>query len=143
MLPKAPKTIYLSGPMTGIEDFNRPAFDAAAEQLRAQGFDVIVPGENESYDPIELATQTVSKQKREFYLSRDIELILEHSDLVVVLPGWEESEGAKLEVAVAEAVGLPVFDFTTSALLHGEIVLWFSPSWERSQEPSKRSPTVY
>lgn len=123
MYPRPPKTVYLSGPMTGVEEFNRPAFDHAAEELRSMGFEVLVPGENEAYDPVELATMEVSRQKREFYISRDIELILEHSDFVVVLPGWESSEGAKLEIAVAEAVGIPIFDFRTSTLLRGGIFL--------------------
>ncbi len=130
MLPKAPKTIYLSGPMTGIEEFNRPAFDQAAKELRANGFDVIVPGENESYDPIEKANWAVQKQKREFYLSRDIEFILEQADIVVVLPGWESSEGAKLEVAVAQAVGIPIFEYRTLALLRGSVILNYSPDWD-------------
>ena len=110
-------TIYLSGPMTGIEEFNRPAFDAAARNLRDRGFDVIVPGENETYDEIELARAEVSKQKREFYLSRDLTYIIEFADFVVVLPGWESSEGAKLEVVVAQAIGVPVFNYTDGSLL--------------------------
>ena len=35
--------IYISGPMTGIPDGNRPAFDAVEERLTAQGFFVINP----------------------------------------------------------------------------------------------------
>lgn len=135
MLPPSPKTIYLSGPMTGIEDFNRPAFDKAAKELRDLGFEVIVPGENESYDEIEKARKEVSRQKREFYLSRDIEFILEQADLVVVLPGWEESEGAKLEVAVAQAIGIPVFRYRTNALLRGKVALWWSPDWDHHRRP--------
>ena len=37
--------VYLSGPMTGLPDFNRPAFHAAAAALRAQGYVVINPAE--------------------------------------------------------------------------------------------------
>lgn len=137
------KTIYLSGPMTGYEEFNRPAFDQAAGILRKQGFEVIVPGENESYDPIELATAEVSRQKREFYLSRDIEIILEVADAVVVLPGWKESEGAKLEVAVADAVGVPIFEFTGGTLLRDKVVLrvfepWVGNSGTRTTETTKK-----
>ena len=32
------KHLYLSGPMTGHEDFNRPAFHEAARLLRQAGF---------------------------------------------------------------------------------------------------------
>lgn len=109
--------VYLSGPMSGYENFNRPAFDEAAANLRKAGFTVFVPGEHEEYDEAERASRTISKKKREFYMSRDLIWILEMADAVVVLPGWENSEGAKLEVAVAQQVGVPVFEYETSALL--------------------------
>lgn len=35
--------IYLSGPMTGLSDLNRPAFDAAEKRLTAEGHFVINP----------------------------------------------------------------------------------------------------
>jgi hypothetical protein len=37
------KRVYLSGPMTGIPEFNFPAFNAEASRLRALGFDVVNP----------------------------------------------------------------------------------------------------
>lgn len=115
--------IYLSGPMTGIENFNRAQFDAAATTLRSLGYDVFVPGESEEYEPTELAAQEVSRKKRELYLSRDIDFIQEIADVVVVLPGWEDSEGAKLEVAVAQAIGVPVFTFPDATLLRSRVSL--------------------
>lgn len=116
-------TVYLSGPMTGIEDFNRPQFDQAATELRKQGYIVIVPGEEEEYDEAEAAALALSRQKREFYLSRDIDYIQEIADIVVVLPGWERSEGAKLEVVVAQAIGVPVFEFPHATLVKKQVRL--------------------
>ena len=34
------KRIYIAGPMTGLPDFNYPAFNAAAARMRALGFEV-------------------------------------------------------------------------------------------------------
>ena len=38
--------IYLSGPMTGLPEFNYPAFHEAARRWRAIGWDVINPAEH-------------------------------------------------------------------------------------------------
>lgn len=116
-------TVYLSGPMSGYDKFNRPAFDEAAAALRRNGYTVIVPGEGEHYDEAEIAAWEVGRKKREFYLSRDIDFIQEAADYVVVLPGWEESEGAKLEVVVAQAIGVPVFLFESGTPLRRKVVM--------------------
>ncbi|WP_319942079.1 DUF4406 domain-containing protein [Pseudomonas quasicaspiana] len=39
------RRIYISGPMTGLPDFNFPAFAAEANRLRGLGFDVVNPAE--------------------------------------------------------------------------------------------------
>lgn len=38
--------IYLSGPMTGVPEYNYPAFNAEAARLRALGYTVENPAEN-------------------------------------------------------------------------------------------------
>ena len=43
---KEGKSIYIAGPMTGIKDLNRSAFEKAAERLSAEGWTV--------YDPVEI-----------------------------------------------------------------------------------------
>ena len=93
-------TIYVSGPMRGIDEFNFPAFHAAAAHLRSMGYTVISPAE--SFDGrTDLAAED--------YLRVDIESLL-RSDIVVLLPGWRNSVGVKVELTVAEAIGLPVYE---------------------------------
>lgn len=90
--------IYLSGPMTGLPDYNYPVFNAAADYLRAQGHTVHNPAE--AFDGDTTHTWTT-------YMRHDIELILK-ADEVRVLPGWHTSLGATLEVALAYSIGIPV-----------------------------------
>ena len=95
--------VYLSGPMTGLPDYNRPAFNEVAEELRAQGKTVFNPadiGPKENIMP------------RAWYMRKDLEGLMK-SDSVYVLPGWDTSEGAKLEVAIAKELELPII-FTTT-----------------------------
>jgi hypothetical protein len=93
--------LYISGPMTGIEQYNHPAFHAAAADLRAKGYEVISPAEIEQ--PI---------LDWEACMRRDIrELMFAHK--VVVLPGWQKSKGAKIEVNLALDLGMEVIDART------------------------------
>lgn len=110
-------TIYVAGPMRGIPDFNFPAFDAAALQLRALGHVVCNPAERDR----EIHGESVGKSAtgdladiahlgfdlRET-LAWDLNWIAANADAVAVLPGWEDSKGAAAEVALARALGLVV-----------------------------------
>ena len=89
--------LYLAGPMTGQPEWGRPAFAAAAAQLRAAGHRVTNPGEL----PLDLA------RPWEDYLAETLWLILE-CQAVALLDGWEHSRGARLEVAWARRLGKPV-----------------------------------
>lgn len=88
--------LYLSGPMTGIEAHNAPAFNAAAAKLRALGYDVFNPAEH-GFDELPW----------EQYLRRDLAALLD-LDALAMLPGWTGSRGAQLEVHVAKSLGMPV-----------------------------------
>lgn len=108
---------YLAGPMRGIPHFNFPAFDEAAEKLRAGGWLVFSPAEKDkkyldtSKCPIgsdaELDAQGFSFQGA---LAWDFTKIME-ADCVIALPGWEKSTGVHWEMTVAHAVGKPVFSY--------------------------------
>ena len=91
--------LYIAGPMTGKKDFNRPAFSAAAKFLTKRGYKSLNP-----------AWLDRGKSGGEWadYIKRDIPYLLK-CDGVVVLPGWDGSRGAKLEVRIAREVGMPIF----------------------------------
>jgi hypothetical protein len=103
-----PLKVYIAGPMRGIKDFNFPAFEAAAKALREIGWQVVSPHEEDiRHDGLD-----VKKHKDfnnpphsfSYYMKRDLPLVCE-CDAIALLPGWEQSEGAKLEHQVAQSLG--------------------------------------
>lgn len=95
-----PGRIYISGPMTGHEDHNFPAFHAAAERFRKAGWEVANPAEN--FDGR-------TDLPREAYLRADMTMLAQ-CDAIALLPGWERSAGATLETVLAKELGLQFFD---------------------------------
>lgn len=92
---------YLSGPMTGRAGYNYPAFNAAAKFLRGKDFDIVNPAETAG---------GVTHLDREKYMRIDTGYV-QACDAVIVLPGWHTSQGAKLEVALANALGKAVYTY--------------------------------
>lgn len=95
------KRIYISGPMTGLPELNYPAFNAAAELLRADGFEVENPAENP--EP-ECGSWAGYMRLALVQISRCEGLLL--------LPGWLDSKGARLELHIAQQLGLQVAHHT-------------------------------
>jgi hypothetical protein len=92
--------IYVAGPMSGLPDFNYPAFNAAAEQLRQRGYKVLSPVD------AEVENTTGQHQEWGWYMRRALRMVLD-ADALALLPGWEASRGATLEVHVADALKMP------------------------------------
>jgi hypothetical protein len=92
------KTIYLSGPMTGLPDFNHAAFYAEEKRLRALGYRIINPAEINS-DP-----ETPWQECLRYDL---IEMLCD-CDSLALLDGWETSKGVFLEMFVAYSVGIRI-----------------------------------
>lgn len=92
------KRLYISGPMTGIPEYNYPAFMKAAMWLREKGFEVV--------NPAELSTPSDDKQWVD-YMREDIKHLVDCT-AIYMLKGWEASKGAKLELLIAEGLGMRV-----------------------------------
>jgi len=99
------RRIYISGPMTGREALNFPAFHAAADRFREAGWRVANPTEN-------FGGRT--NLPREVYLRADVSM-LARCDAIALLAGWQESRGATLEAVLAAELGLRFFDADTGA----------------------------
>lgn len=90
---------YLSGPMTGLPDFNYPAFNENAAWLRAKGLQVINPAENFGGN---------EELPREEYMRRDVEDLL-RADAIILMDDWYKSAGSRLELEIAKQIGLEVW----------------------------------
>lgn len=132
---------YLAGPMSGIPQFNYPQFFSVAQSLRAAGYDIISPAEQDTPEKLAeiLASTDGDLSKVEAitgtwgdFLSHDVKLVADEVQGLFLLPGWEKSRGAKLEAFVAVLCGhtLTEVDFfqgemvlsqTTAAYVMGEI----------------------
>lgn len=97
LAPARRNRIYIAGPMTGLPDFNFPAFNAKAAELRAQSWHVENPADH----------GVVKGAAWEDYLAYDLTR-LGTCGAIYLLPGWDLSKGAVLEHHIAQVLGMEV-----------------------------------
>lgn len=90
-----PFRLHLSGPMSGYPDMNRPAFNRAAETLRAVDYEVFNPAEIPA--PVDYGDG----------LLRNVQFVLRRAQGQVWLEGYDGSPGSAVERAAAKAMCLP------------------------------------
>lgn len=90
--------VYISGPMTGRPALNAPAFFAAAHALRAAGH---IP-----VNPVEVCALIGATEWTDC-MRADIKALCD-CDAIALLPGWEMSQGAQLELHIAHRLGLAI-----------------------------------
>ena len=93
------KVAYVSGPVTGVENY-REAFDQVCAEYREAGYLVINPCDAFGSAPPDPGDY-------EKFMRFHVASILT-ADLMVMLPGWEHSRGACFEKALADMIGLAV-----------------------------------
>lgn len=116
--------IYVAGPMTGLPQFNAPAFFDAADQLIGFGYDVRNPAQHDidmGFNPYKWSG-TESLEETGFDLEAAMKWDLEqvrNADAIVVLPGANKSKGTNLEIAEANKFGTPVIYWDNIAKIKG------------------------
>ena len=95
--------IYLSGKITGREkeDYTRQ-FARAESFYKTSGFDVV--------NPVTIGAEVLKLNPNaewEDFMQEDLKA-LRTCTHIVLLEGWEESKGAKMEKAEAEKMGLEI-----------------------------------
>lgn len=102
------RVVYISGPMTGIKEFNFPAFDAARDELVRDGWEVLSPADMDRAMGIDGAGKTGNERiDHETFLrlvDQDIACV-KRADMIYMLRGWEKSKGANAEHALGRWLG--------------------------------------
>jgi len=80
--------------MSGLPDYNYPAFNEAARILREEGLEVANPAE------------TPPQDTWQDYMRHAIRKMM-LCDEVILLPGWHKSRGACIEKRLAAELGIP------------------------------------
>lgn len=96
--------LYVSGPVTGIYNNNREAFEDASLALDRAGYAAFTP-----HDTVPAGTPWPMAMLLSIndLTTAGLDLENPYYDGVALLEGWEQSEGARLEKAVAEVCGIP------------------------------------
>jgi len=90
--------VYIAGPMTGLPDYNYPAFFAAEKALRELGYETINPARTEGREGCKTWLDYMRAALRD----------VADADAIAMLPGWADSRGATVEYNLGKSLGLPV-----------------------------------
>jgi len=90
------RRVYISGPMTGLPELNHPAFQRAAALLRGLGYQAV--------NPAELGVGSADWHE---CMRRDIRALCD-CDALALLPGWERSQGAHIELHLAHRLQIDI-----------------------------------
>jgi len=93
------KTVYLAGPVSGMKDDNKPLFQKMSRWLEREGYRVLCSAE--------LPPGMVEEHYMDICFA-----MIRASDLLWILPGWEESEGTQAEYFYARKRKIPIQFFT-------------------------------
>jgi hypothetical protein len=105
------RVLYIAGPMRGIAWFNYPLFDRVAKELRDAGNEVISPADedrrHDGFDPYanpSHANPDACTFPKSMDFAKTVRRCLDavlRCDEIVLLPGWENSNGAVAELTLA------------------------------------------
>ncbi len=91
--------IYISGPMSGVPEFNFPLFRKVANSLRDKGYEVVCPTEVDGGSIDKLW---------EYYMVANLQRMMDCQS-IMLLPGWEKSRGATTEALLAYMFRFRIF----------------------------------
>ena len=99
------KTIYISGKITGTDDY-KDRFLKAEQKLRSRGFNVLNPVKTGKWLERHLAPKIPTWVE---YMKQDIKAMMS-ADCIYMLKGYRESKGARLELFLAKILKYEIID---------------------------------
>jgi nucleoside 2-deoxyribosyltransferase len=100
--------VYIAGPINGVEDYLE-IFAKAEKELLDAGFSVVNPAKIEAEMP--------QDTKYTDYIDMSLAM-LKTCNIIYMLPGWFNSNGAKLEYAYAIAMGMKAYENIDKLIMH-------------------------
>lgn len=97
--------IYISGPISGVANGNREAFEDAKRQLLEAGHEPVSPHDLHGELP----------KLWEEYMRVDIAALM-GCDAILMLRGWVGSRGARIEMSLAYNLYMPTYHSVADAI---------------------------
>ena len=94
------KKVYISSKMTGLPNYNYPAFYKKAMELRNMGFEVL--------NPAEIGDKYGTHLTTSFYRRKNLEMLLQ-ADILFIFGDVENSKGVEFEKLIARDLSLPIW----------------------------------
>ncbi|EKO1024305.1 DUF4406 domain-containing protein [Salmonella enterica subsp. enterica] len=105
--------IYIAGPMSGLPNFNRDRFNEVSR--------LVVESGNTPLNPAILPDGLPERD----YMAIGIAM-LQCADAIYLIEGWEKSEGARAEKALADKLNIPRIRFLIAGWTNRR---WTLPDW--------------
>jgi len=108
-----PHTAYLAGPMRGKPLYNFQLFAVAAMEMRSRGIFIYSPAERDLASGFQPHLPLDHPdQKFDLHEAFDWDFrAIQEADAVILLPGWEDSDGTKREIILAQTLGKDIFQY--------------------------------
>jgi hypothetical protein len=102
--------IYISGPISGQPEGNKEAFESMEKRLASMGGDPQSPRRAAWPQWLSMEIPHQFDQGWNIQMRKAVAMQMQ-CDYVVLLPGWRDSRGAKIEVGLADEVGQVCFEY--------------------------------
>lgn len=102
--------IYISGPITGVENWQDNFLAAEKELLECTGAFFVINPVTLSKNLEQLFAKLGKTPDYTDYMRKDIKE-LSSCNTICMLPGWKRSKGARLEYRIAKILNMQILEF--------------------------------